>query len=87
LVGLHVWPHRPTGNHYQDFLLHDLPKLLEGVPLEVRVRTWYMHDGAPKHFSRAVRVVLNNTYHHRRIGRGGPTAWPPRSADLNSLDV
>jgi hypothetical protein len=45
-----------TGNHYRDFLLYDLPKLLEDVPL------WYMHDGASAHFSRAVRDVLNNTY-------------------------
>jgi hypothetical protein len=41
-----------------------------------------MHDGAPAHFSRAVRDVLNNTYHDPWIGRGGPTAWPPRSPDL-----
>jgi hypothetical protein len=45
-----------------------------------------MHDGAPGHFSRAVRYVLNNTHHDRWIGRGGSTAWPPRSADLNPLD-
>jgi hypothetical protein len=47
---------------------------------------WYMHDGAPAHFSRAVRDVLNNTYHGRWVGRGGPTAWPPLSPDLNPLD-
>jgi hypothetical protein len=34
LVGPHVLPHRFTGNHYRDFLSHDLPKLLEAVPLE-----------------------------------------------------
>jgi hypothetical protein len=37
-----------------------------------RARMWYMHGGAPAHFSRAVRDVLNNTYHDRWIGRGGP---------------
>jgi hypothetical protein len=47
---------------------------------------WYIHVGAPAHFSRAVRDVLSNTYHDRWIGRGGPTAWPPRSPDLNPLD-
>jgi hypothetical protein len=46
----------------------------------------YMHDGAQVHFSRAVRDVLNNTCHDRWIGRGGPTAWPKRSPDLNPLD-
>jgi hypothetical protein len=55
LVGRHVLPHRLTGNHYRD----DLPKLLEDVPLAVRARMWYMRDGAPEHFSRAGRDVLN----------------------------
>jgi hypothetical protein len=35
---------------------------------------------------RAVRDVLNNTYHDRWIRRGWPTAWPPRSTpDLTPL--
>jgi hypothetical protein len=59
LVGPHVLPHRLTGNHYRDFLLHDLSKILEDVPLAVRAPMWYMNDGAPAHFSRAVRDVLN----------------------------
>jgi hypothetical protein len=46
-----------------------------------------MHDGAPTHFTGAVRDVFSNTCHGRWIGRGGPTAWPPRSTpDLNPLD-
>jgi hypothetical protein len=83
LVGPHVLPHWLTGSHYWDFLLHDLPKLLEDVPLAVRAWMWYMHNGAPAHFSRAVRDVLRNIYHCQWIGRGGPTAWPPCSPDLN----
>jgi hypothetical protein len=86
LVGQHVSPHRLAGNHYRDLLLHDLPKLLEDVPLAVRARMWYMHDGVPAHFSLAVRDVLNRTYHNRWIGRGGHTAWAPRSPDFNTLD-
>jgi hypothetical protein len=31
-----VLPRQLTGNHNRDFLLHDLPKLLEDVPLAVR---------------------------------------------------
>jgi hypothetical protein len=87
LLGPHVLPHRLTGNHYRDFLLHDLPKLLEDVPLAVRARMWYMHDGAPAYSSRAVRDVFNNTYHDWWIGREGPIAWPPRLPDLNPLDI
>jgi hypothetical protein len=46
-----------------------------------------MHDGAPPHFSRAMRDVLSNTYHDPLIGRGEPAAWPPRSTTyLNPLD-
>jgi hypothetical protein len=85
LVGPHVSLSPLTGIHYRDFPLHDLPKLLEDVPLAVKALMWYMHDGAPAHFSRAVRDVLTNKYHGRWTGRGGPTAWPPRSPDLNPL--
>jgi hypothetical protein len=46
-----------------------------------------MHDGAPAYFSRAVRDVLSNVYHDRGIGRGGPAPWPPRSPDLNPMDI
>jgi hypothetical protein len=75
-----------TSAYRQPLPQHDLPKLLEDIPLAVRVRMWYMHEGAPAHFSLAVRDVLNNTSHDQRIDRGGPTAWPPRSPDLNPLD-
>jgi hypothetical protein len=44
---------------------------------------WYMRDGAPAHFSRAVRDDLSNSYHDGWTCRGGPTAWPPRLPDLN----
>jgi hypothetical protein len=86
LVGPHVVPHRFAGHRYRVFLLHDLPKLPEDVSLTVRTRVWYLHDGVPAHFRRAVRDILSNVYHDRWIGRGGPTAWPPRSPDLNPLD-
>jgi hypothetical protein len=45
-----------------------------------------MLDCAPARFGRALLYVFNNTYHDRRIGRGGPIALPPRSPDLNPLD-
>jgi hypothetical protein len=47
---------------------------------------WYMHDGALAHFSRAVRDVLDNSSHGQWIGRGRPTAWPPRSPDFSPLE-
>jgi hypothetical protein len=57
-VSPHVLPHRLTVNHYRDFLIHDLPKYMA-----VRARIWYMHDGVPAYFSRAVQYVLSNTCH------------------------
>jgi hypothetical protein len=83
LLGSHVLPHKFPGNNYGDFLLHNLPKLLEGVPLAVSSRMCYM---PPAHFIHAARDVLSNTYRDRWIGRGGPTAWPPRSPGLNPVD-
>jgi hypothetical protein len=85
LVELQVLSHWLTDNHYRDFFLYHLLKLLEDVPLAVRARMWLMRDCASAHFSRAVRDVLRNTYHDRWMGRAGHTAWPPRSHDLNPL--
>jgi hypothetical protein len=85
-VGPHVLPYRHAGNNYRYFLIYDLLKLPTDVPLAVRSRTLYMHDGAPARFSRAVRDVRSNTYHDRWINRGGPNARPPWSPDLNPLN-
>jgi hypothetical protein len=43
----------------------------------------YTHDGK-RH---TLAVMCEVSYHDRGIGRGGPTAWPPRSPDLNPLDL
>jgi hypothetical protein len=47
----------------------------------------FQQDGAPPHFHRDVTTFLDETFPGRWIGRGGPTAWPPRSPDLTPLDV
>jgi hypothetical protein len=44
----------------------------------VRARTWYKDEGAPAHFSRAMRAGLHNTYHDQ-----WPIAWPQRWRGLN----
>ena len=59
---------------------------LEDVPLHIRGRMWYQHDGAPAHFAIPVRQHLNAVYGDRWIGRGGPVRWPARSPDLTPLD-
>lgn len=47
---------------------------------------WFQQDGAPPHYSVAVRNYLNNTFPERWIGRRGTIEWPPRSPDLTPLD-
>lgn len=86
LIGPVFFPNRLTGELYLNFLRNDLPPLLEDVPLIDRLHIWLMHDGAPAHFSIAVRNFLNENFNGKWIGRGGPAAWPPRSPDLTPLD-
>lgn len=86
LIGPVFLPGRLTGEVYRNFLEHTLPGFLEEVPLAIRNAMWFMHDGAPAHFSRVAREFLTQTYGNRWIGRGGPHLWPARSPDLNPLD-
>lgn len=48
-----------------------------------RLTVRYMHDGAPPHYTAAVRNCHNENYADRRIDRGIDTsqAWPPRKVD------
>lgn len=86
LIGPHFLPPRLNGDTYSQFLQEELPVLLDGIPLDVRMAMWFMHDGAPAHFSIRARRYLNETYPYRWIGRGGPQFWPARSPDLNPID-
>ena len=76
---------RLNGEAYRHFLEEELPVLLENVPLNLRYQMYFMHDGAPAHFSVIARQYLDTVYPNRWIGRGGAQPWPPRSPDLNSL--
>lgn len=88
LIGPVELPERLNGPTYLHFLEHTLPELLEDVDLQTRGNMWYMHDGAPAHFSLEVRRFLSNRFPRRWIGRGqeAPINWPARSPDLNMLD-
>jgi len=81
---------RLTGTTYQEFLerltQYILPDVLDEVPLQLRVGMWFMHDGAPPHFSSIARQYLNDQFPGKWIGRNGPVEWPPRSPDLNPID-
>lgn len=86
LIGPFFFEDRLNGGLYLQFLQQNLNGLLENVPLEIRNHMWFMHDGAPPHFSNLVRQHLSNTFGDRWIGRGGPILWPPRSPDMTPLD-
>lgn len=45
----------------------------------------FHQDGAPSHFSGAVKNWLGENF-GEWIGRGGGLGWPPRSPDLTPLD-
>ena len=60
--------------------------ILEEVPVDIRLRVRFMHDGAPPHFSRVARQFLNRHFANKWIDRGGPIARAARSPDLNPLD-
>lgn len=86
LIGPHRLPARLNGATYLEFLQESLPALLERVPLNIRQRMWYQHDGAPAHYTRNVREYLQQIFQGRVIGRGATIPWPPRSPDLTPPD-
>lgn len=88
IIGPVILPHRLNGETYLDHLQNTLPDLLDDLPLVLRRDMWFMHDGAPPHFTLNVRNHLNQQYPNRWIGRGNdaPVNWPPRSPDMTPLD-
>ncbi|GBN55522.1 hypothetical protein AVEN_39201-1 [Araneus ventricosus] len=83
----YIFPGRLTGATYRIFLQQVPLNLLQAVPLLIQRNMWFIHGGSSAHFSRTVRHFLNATYLSRWIRHGGPVAWPPRSLDINPLDV
>ena len=47
---------------------------------------YFQQDGAPPHYTLAVRQWLNGRFANRWIGRRGTIEWPARSPDLTPLD-
>jgi len=67
---------------YRQLMEHELRYNLKDVPLQTRHWISIQRDGAPPHFGREITDYFNANYEGRRIGRGGPVAWPARSPDL-----
>ena len=86
LIGPHIFERRLTGEIYENFLRHELPRLLRDVPVHTKERMILQQDGAPPHSSRQVKEYLDTAFPEKWIGRGGPHQWPARSPDLTPLD-
>jgi hypothetical protein len=50
--------YRLTAEQYHEFLETVLPELLEDVPLVVKKRLWFRHDGTPARSTRKVDCTL-----------------------------
>jgi len=46
----------------------------------------FLYTSVDYDVGRDVTTFLDETFPGRWVGRGGPTAWPPRSPDLTPLD-
>lgn len=54
IIGPCELPENLTGEVYLNFLHHNLPDLLEDVPLNILREMWYQGDGCPAHYARPV---------------------------------
>ncbi|KAE8740310.1 hypothetical protein FOCC_FOCC014184 [Frankliniella occidentalis] len=69
VVGPYIWPNNVTvtTEEYSDFLDHELPQMLDDLPLQVRAETWFQQDGHPAHTSLAARAILNREYPNKKF--------------------
>ena len=86
IIGPYFFDTPLTGQKYLRFLEQSLTDLLDNVDLTTRRKMWFQHDGAPVHYDRRVRNLLELRFPQRWIGPGSAIAWPPRSPDLTPLD-
>ncbi|GFX67549.1 transposable element Tcb1 transposase [Trichonephila clavipes] len=68
LLGPYILPERLNGSAYLTFLQEVLPEMLNDVPMPIRQRIRFQHDGAPAHFSIDVRAHLQATFPGGWIG-------------------
>ena len=71
-----------TGDSYLHLLNNYFLPMLSELP----ANAIFQQDGAPPHYRRAVRGLLNEQMPYSWIGRGGPVNWPGCSPYLTPLD-
>jgi len=85
VVGPFFFQENINGTNYLEMLQQKvLPVIQQWADFNSLV---FMQDGAPPHWSVAVRNFLSDTFPNRWMGRGSPTfPWPPYSPDLTPCD-
>ena len=73
-----------TGEKYLEILKNQVVPQLQQQPNSHDL--YFQQDGAPPHYSRAVREYLDEVFPEKWIGRRGPIDWPARSPDLTPMD-
>jgi hypothetical protein len=86
LIGPFIFNTTVNSKIYLQFLVNELPLLLEDLDLQTRHSMLFQQDGAPCHCSNDVKMFLDQRYPGKWVGRGGPVDWPPRSPDLTPMD-
>jgi len=86
LLGPYFYDGTLNGRRYLEFLMNELPIMLDDIPLATRNNLIFQQDGAPAHNANVVKNYLNEHFENRWIGTNGIIKWPPRSPDLTPLD-
>lgn len=86
IIGPIILPESLNALNYVNLLIENVPRINAIIPSEFIDEVIYQQDGAPAHWGRISRNWLDQHYHGRWLGRGGPLTWPARSPDLTPLD-
>jgi transcriptional regulator with XRE-family HTH domain len=74
-----------NGENYRRMLENEVIPRLAEMRDDYRNYFIFQQDGAPAHYARSVRNLLDETF-TEWIGRRGPIEWPARSPDLTVAD-
>jgi hypothetical protein len=86
LLGPYFYDGTLNGRRYLEFIMNELPIMIDDIPLATRNNLILQQDGAPVHNANIVKNYLNEHFENRWIGTYGIIKWPPRSPDLTPLD-
>lgn len=81
-----IGPYFIEGRLNQDSYLNILNQFLDDLPYELRLSSYFQHDGCPAHSTLRVCEWLNEHFQEKWIANAGPIFWPPRSPDLTIMD-